>query len=248
MKNFSVREFWKNRKTLISDTLEGSILVLGFAWLYYDSFRAVPVLIPFIWLWHRERILSRRAKAEEQFKKMFREWILLLSSSLSAGYSVENAMSQSGRELALMFPKGGVMLDELQTMLIKAGNNQRPETLLEELAQKYPFAEVTGFVEVFCAARISGGSLNAVIRATAAQMAEVMDTKREIATLLASKVFEQRIMTIMPAAVLVYVRLASGEFLEALYHNPGGIAVMTVCLAIYLTSYFIGKRLVTFEI
>lgn len=248
MKNFSVPESWMSRKMLVLDGLEGSLLVLSFAWLYYDSFLAAPFLSPLIWLWHQERTALRKQKENEQFQKMFREWILLLSSSLSAGYSVENAMGQSCRELSLMFPKGGVMLDELREMLAKADNNQRPETLLMEMAEKYPFSEVRSFVEVFCTARISGGSLNAVIRSTASQMAEIMDTKREIDTMLAAKVFEQRIMTVMPAAVLLYVRLGSGEFLEGLYHNPAGVCVMTVCLGIYLAAYLIGKRMVQFEI
>ena len=60
---------------------------------------------------------------------MFREWILLLASSLTAGYSMENALVQSYQELCLMFPKGGIMQEELKMMLAKAGNNQRPEIL-----------------------------------------------------------------------------------------------------------------------
>ncbi|MBS6397754.1 MAG: type II secretion system F family protein [Clostridiales bacterium] len=179
---------------------------------------------------------------------MFREWILLLASSLSAGYSVENALGQSYRELALMFPGGGIMLEELKWMLAKAGNNQRPETLMMELAFRHPMEEVKSFAEVFCTARTSGGSLNAVIRSTAAQMAEVMDTRREIAAMLAAKVYEQRIMTVMPAAILLYMRIGSEEFLKGLYHEPAGIVVMTISLCIYLAAYLIGKRMVQFEI
>ena len=70
---------------------------------------------------------------------MFREWILLLASSLTAGYSMENALVQSYQELCLMFPKGGIMQEELKMMLAKAGNNQRPEILFDELAEKYPY-------------------------------------------------------------------------------------------------------------
>lgn len=87
-----------------------------------------------------------------------------------------------------------------------------------------------------------------VIRSTAAQMAEIMDTRREIATLLASKVYEQRIMTVMPLAVLLYLRIGSREFLEGLYHNAAGVCVATVCLIIYLGAYWMGKRMVQFEI
>lgn len=179
---------------------------------------------------------------------MFREWILLLSASLSAGYSVENAFGESARELELMFPRGGLMIQELRSMLAKSENNQRPEILLEELAFKYELEEIQSFAEIFRAARVSGGSLNAIIKSTAVQMAEVMDTKREIQTILASKVYEQKIMTVMPAAVLLYIRIGSGEFLSGLYHNPAGIGVMTVCLGIYVAAYLLGKRMVQFEI
>lgn len=248
MKSLAVQEFWQRRKDTVSDISQGIILVLGFSWLFYDTFFAVLFLLPIIWFWHKECAEERRKKKEEQFLKQFREWILLLASSLSAGYSVENAFGQSLRELQLMFPRGGMMLDELRSMLAKAENNQSPEILLNELAEKYPLGEVESFTEVFRTARSSGGSLNAVIRSTASRMAEVMDTKREIDTLLSAKVYEQKIMTVMPAAVLLYIRLGSEEFLNGLYHNPAGAGIMTLCLGIYLAAYLLGKRMVQFEI
>ena len=79
-------------------------------------------------------------------------------------------------------------------------------------------------------------------------VAEIMDTRREIRTLLAARVYEQRIMSVMPAAVLLYIRLGSGEFLEGLYHNVTGVLVMSVCLGIYGAAYLMGKRMVQFEI
>ena len=247
MKNFSVPGSYILGKTVLLDGLEGGFLTILLSWLYYDSFLAIPFLIPLIWFWHKERENVRREKRQELFRKMFREWILLLASSLTAGYSMENALVQSYQELCLMFPKGGIMQEELKMMLAKAGNNQRPEILFDELAEKYPYEEVQSFAEVFKAARISGGSLQTVIRGTAAQMAEIMDTRREIRTLLAARVYEQRIMSVMPAAVLLYIRLGSGEFLEGLYHNVTGV-LMSVCLGIYGAAYLMGKRMVQFEI
>lgn len=248
MKNFSVPEFWQKCKFKIVDGLQGVLLVLVLAWLFYDSWYAVLILSPMVWFWHRECMLDRKRKETEQFQKMFREWILLLSSSLSAGYSVENALGQSYKELLMMFPKGGIMLEELKEMIAKSGNNQRPETLFAELAERYPLEEVVSFAEVFRTARESGGSLNMIIRSTASQMAEVMDTKREIQTMLAAKVYEQKLMTVMPAGVILYIRVCSGEFLEELYHNAAGVLVMSVCLGIYVGAYLLGKRMVQFEI
>lgn len=248
MKNLFVRGFRSFHSGILLDLTQGALLAVAVSWLFYDSFLAVLPLSPFIWFWHLECKETRKQKSEEQFRKMFREWILLLASSLSAGYSVENAFGESARELELMFPKGGFMLEELHSMLAQSENNQRPENLLEELASRHQIDEIQSFAEIFRAARMSGGSLNAVIKSTAMQMAEVMDTKREIQTILASKVYEQKIMTIMPAAVLLYIRIGSGEFLNGLYHNAAGIGVMTVCLMVYAAAYLLGKRMVQFEI
>ena len=156
MKNFSVPGSYILGKTVLLDGLEGGFLTILLSWLYYDSFLAIPFLIPLIWFWHKERENVRREKRQELFRKMFREWILLLASSLTAGYSMENALVQSYQELCLMFPKGGIMQEELKMMLAKAGNNQRPEILFDELAEKYPYEEVQSFAEVFKAAPISG--------------------------------------------------------------------------------------------
>lgn len=220
----------------------------GGAVLFYDSLLAVPFLSPLIWLWHRERGEARRKKEQTRLRKMFREWILLLSASLSAGYSVENAFRQSYRELQMMFPGGGPMLDALKDMLARSENNQGAETMLKEFAAAHPLPEIQSFVEVFCTAKSSGGSLNLVIRSTAGQMAQILDTRREIETMLSARSYEQKIMSVMPAAILLYLRIGSAEFLEGLYHCLPGAAVMTVCLTVYLAAYLLGKRLVKIEI
>ena len=248
MKSFNVPESGRIRKEFCLDDLKGLFLILAFSWLFYDSFYAIPFLLPILVPWRRECRASRRQREEEQFQKSFREWILLLSSSLSAGYSVENAMAQSCEELSMMFPREDLMRGELRSMLAKMENQQSPEVLLQEFADRQSSEEVKSFVEVFCTARKSGGSLNAIIRSTASQMAEIMDTRREIRTLLASKIYEQKIMTVMPAAVLLYVRIGSGAFLEGLYHTPGGVLVASVCLLLYFGAYLLGKRMVQFEI
>lgn len=205
-------------------------------WQFHPGFLLLIV-------WPREWEQSRMEKEKEQFRMQFREWILLLSSSLTAGYSVENAFGQSLRELGLMFPGGGAMLEALQEMVLRAENNQRPEQLLKDLAEKHPLEEVESFVEVFCTARTSGGSLNGNYPADSrARWPQVMDTRREIRTFLAAKVYEQRIMMVMPAGVLFYIRMGSGEFVEALYHNLSGVLIMTVCLIVYARSLCHGKK------
>lgn len=65
---------------------------------------------------------------------------------------------------------------------------------------------------------------------------------------IASKKFEQNIMALMPAGIILYMRICSPDFLNGLYGNMLGIAIMTVCLGIYLGAYQLGRKIVTIEV
>ena len=55
-------------------------------------------------------------------------------------------------------------------------------------------------------------------------------------------------MTMIPLAMIVYLKLCFPEFLDVLYGNVVGIVIMSICLAIYLIAYEIGKRMVEIEV
>ena len=65
------------------------------AFLYYDSFWAVPALLPigfgYFLQWEQECMEKKRV----EFQKQFQESIRALSASFGAGYSVENAMKET---------------------------------------------------------------------------------------------------------------------------------------------------------
>ena len=71
---------------------------------------------------------------------------------------------------------------------------------------------------------------------------------QEIETCLAGKVMEQNIMSMIPLLILVYVKLSSPDFLEVMYGNITGTAVMGICLAVYAAAYFWGRSIVRIEV
>lgn len=106
MKNFSVLVCGKQKKEFLMDMSCGLLLLTGISWLYYDTFLAVFFLSPLLIIWHREGRDARKKKEKEQFLKMFREWILLLASSLSAGYSVEMHLQNPEESWHSCFQRG----------------------------------------------------------------------------------------------------------------------------------------------
>lgn len=62
------------------------------------------------------------------------------------------------------------------------------------------------------------------------------------------KKLEQNVMSAVPLFILAYVGAASPGFLDVLYHNPAGIAIMSVCLMVYALAWLAGKKLVEIEV
>lgn len=88
----------------------------------------------------------------------------------------------------------------------------------------------------------------AVIRNTVSCIRQKQETMQEIETCLAGKVTEQNIMSLVPILILAYVKLTSPEFLEGMYGNLAGTAVMTGCFLVYIAAYIWGKRIVEIEV
>ena len=55
-------------------------------------------------------------------------------------------------------------------------------------------------------------------------------------------------MCVIPFIIIMYMKITFGEFLEALYGNTAGTIVMSICLAIYIAAYRLGRNLIQIEI
>ena len=85
--------------------------------------------------------------------------------------------------------------------------------------------------------------MDQVLESTWRNLSEKIDTTQEIDAMIASKRYEQKLMSLMPAAVILYLKLSFPGLLDRMYGNLQGAAVMTGCLGVYLTAYFLGRRM-----
>lgn len=74
------------------------------------------------------------------------------------------------------------------------------------------------------------------------------ETRKEIQVVLSAKKMEQNMMSLIPCLILLYVQTVSPGFLDAMYHNPAGIAIMTAALGVYLGAVVWGKKIVEIEV
>ena len=178
----------------------------------------------------------------------FKDGILVLASFLSAGYSIENAVAASGRELTLLYGADGLMAGEFEEMARGLRLNRTVESVFLDLGGRSGLEDVNNFAQVFAAAKRSGGDLVEIISHTAGVIRDKVQVQEEIHTMTASKAFEQKIMRLGPVLIVLYIDLTSPGFFDIMYRTMAGRLVMSGCLAVYGISLLLARRILQVEI
>lgn len=213
------------------------------AYTFYRSFLIFFLLLPFgaaYPLFHRKKLKEDRLF---RLNQEFKEGIQILAANLSAGYSFENALANSVRELELVFGQKGMIRDEFALMVHQIQMNRPAEQVLFEFARRSGLEDVRNFAQVFNAARRSGGDLVAIISHTAGVIRDKAQVKEEIANMTAAKKLEQRIMNLIPFFLIVYIDKASPGFFDMMYGTVVGRILMTICLGVYGIAFWLSKRI-----
>lgn len=236
-------------RELIKYALCDVAILMTMGYLFYRSIRAMVIItvlgMPVLLYGQRKQYIKRQKLIiGEQFK----EAILSLAASLRTGYSVENGFAEVHRELVTLYGEQSIMAVEVKNIIKKLKLQIVIEDLLEDLGKRNGVEDIKDFAGVFRLAKRSGGDMVAIISKTAKTIGDKYDMQREIATLLAAKRMEQKLMLAMPIAILVYITLANPGFLDVLYEGIIGRFIMSVCLIIYAAAFMIGEHIVNIDI
>lgn len=223
-------------------------VVVLLAVLFYDALIAAVFLIPVGILLIRNDLRQAKEERMMELKKEFRECLLSVSAGLSAGYSPENAFRRADAELQMLYDREKDMMKELALLQHRLDSNETLETILADFAYRSGMEEAKSFSEVFRFAKRSGGNLNLILSSAAQQIGDKIEVERQIRTVTAGKRMEQQILNVIPIGICAYLRIASPGYLDVLYRNPAGIAIMTACLGIYAAAYLISERIVSIEV
>lgn len=218
------------------------------AYLFYDSWIAVFVLLPVsLWYFHQWRETCCRKK-ELAFRIQFRDAMQILASALKAGYSVENAIRSTDKDIQTLYPKMSRICQEFELMTHKLNMNQTAEQVLWGFAKRVQQEDVEDFAIVFATSKRMGGDSITILKEAIRMIGDKMEVEREIETMLAAKSMEFQIMCIIPLGMVLYMRFAFPEFLSVLYGGIAGTLLMSVCLLVYILAYYMGRKMIRIEV
>lgn len=218
------------------------------AWLFYRSWNALILILPLFPFcfsnYKREQVKRRKIRLLHEFK----DGMQIVSTTLLAGYSMENAWIEAENELKELHGEKSLLFKEFQQMNAAVKMNQPLEQALEAFAKRSCCEDIESFSEVFSFAKRSGGDFAGIIATTVQKISGRVEVEREIQTVIAGKKMEGRIMNVMPLFILAYLNMISGDFLQPLYGNITGILIMSVVLTIYIFSIKLSERLMDIKV
>lgn len=179
---------------------------------------------------------KRLIRLQEEFKDM----LYSLSSSISSGRHMSEAIMEARENLSLSISDNSQILAELAHMdkALKE-NNESDKVLLADFAERSHCEDIRNFVQVYTTCRSMGGDLERVIARSCDIITDKMNIRREIRAITAQKKLEGRLIALMPPVMLALLNLLSPSYIEPLYTTAGGRIVMTGALA----AMFFGVRL-----
>lgn len=195
-----------------------------------------------------KQIIAKRKKA---LNNQFKDLLYALSSSMSAGRSLEMAFQDALRDLEVLYPDPETpIMQETAYIIRRIGMNETVEDSIASFARRAHIEDIGNFSDVIRICKRSGGNLIDVTRSTSQMISEKIETRNEIETVITAKKFESRIMTCTPIVMVAVLSSASPEYMEPVFDFSRviGPVVMTVAIVLFVIAFFIGEKIMDIEV
>ena len=202
--------------------------------------------LPFWYLsMRRHQLLVRK---RQRLHHQFCDALNAINTAVCAGYSLENAVLEARKDLDRIYGPDGEMTRELTYMAAQMRLSVPVEKLFYDLGCKSQVEDIRNFSQILVQSKRMGGNMRETLQQSVRIIEDKIDAKKEIDAMLAARKMEHNFMSLMPAGIILYMRITSPGFLDVLYHNTAGIVLMTLCLIVYAGAFFWGRRMAGIEV
>lgn len=188
-------------------------------------------------------------KRKQTLNTQFKDMLYALSSSMSAGRSLEMAFQDALCDLEVIYPDPETPIMQETTYILRCiSMNMTVEDAISQFAARAHIEDIQNFADVIRICKRSGGNLIEVIRSTSQMITDKIETKNEIETVITAKKFESRIMTCTPIVMVAVLSAASPDYMKPVFTTVVGAVVMTVAIVLFVVSFFIGEKIMEIEV
>lgn len=191
-----------------------------------------------------QQILNSRQK---KLRTQFRDMLEALSTSLGSGDNVQDSFRNAYGDLENQYEEGAFILHELKIINNGVVNGVNIEELISDFGRRSACPDIEDFAGVFEVCYRRGGNIRETIRNTCQIIVDKMSVAQEIETTVTGSKNEQYVMLVMPIGLVAMIKVSSADF-AANFVTPSGIISTTIAIALFIASYFVGRKLLDIKV
>ena len=231
----------------LREILKVLVICIVVAMLFYNKILVAPFLFPIGCVFWRLDAKAYKKSMKNRLRNEFKEFIIILSGSLNAGYSLEQAIRVSCVEIN-KDSDFKIIPREIGLIVNGLNLNKDLEDMLLDMGKRCEEAMIMEFASLVATAKKYGGNIAVLINKTKAKLNDKVLVEREIETMIAAKKLEGKIMLFMPFGIMAYMQCTNGEYIELIYKSMVGNVVMTIALMVILVCGMITSKITEIEV
>lgn len=188
-----------------------------------------------------------RTSRQNKLKSQFRDMLEAVTTSLGAGKNVQESFSAAYDDLKNQYEQDAYILNELVAINTGLMNGVNVEKLLASFGARSGCEDIMDFANVFEICFRKGGNIKETVRITYEILSDKMSVAEEIETIVSGSKSQQTLMLFMPIILVALIKMTSADF-AANYVTPAGLLATTVGIAIFVVSYFVGRKVLDIKI
>lgn len=230
-------------------TLLAAALLFAIGYVFYRSIIVSCLFALLAFKYPKIRAAQIALKRQKDLRMQFKDMLYSLSSAVGAGSSVEHGLAIALTDMKKQYsdPKTSIV-QELELMVSRVNLGQNVEEVFNDFARRSHIEDVQTFANIFEVSKRTGGNLIRIIRQTTDVISEKTDVKNEIDTALAGRKMEQKVLTLMPIALVLFMSETTDGFMDPVFSTIGGRVVATVSLLFILSGYLWSKKITDIEV
>ena len=217
-------------------------MVTGY--IYFDGL--LPGFVIFIclyglWPAYRE---STERKKKQVMMLQFKDLLYSLSSSLSLGRNMSQALEESLEFWKNTYSDRDPIMAEVRRMLKKIREtNAQDAEVLRDFANRWEISDITDFVNVYESLRTTGGDMAGAVSRAASVIGDKITMEKELNTALSEKLSEGRIVGAAPFVMTAAMKFFSPSYMQPVYDTGLGMIVSLISLGLSVASILMIERI-----
>ena len=232
----------------ITHSASCALLLTLVLYLFYRSLNLMLLALPWALLYPEIIRLDILAQRKRELNIQFKDLLYAISSSLSAGKSLENSFRTAVEDLRIRYEEDALIVKETRLILTKISMNETVESAVADFARRADIEDIKSFSDVLFICKRTGGNLVQVIKNTTWVMNDKITVRQEIETLLTQRKYEQKLLSAMPLFLIAIVSVCTEDYVKPLYTTWLGRVLMSTALLLLVIAYLIAKKLMDIEV